>query len=130
VIALDDAELGFGGRTRLLGKSGGSARTGLNRVTIGPGESGAPAHCHSAEEEIFVVLEGSGTLRLGDEDHQVRAGHAVSRRPGTGVAHSITAGGDGLGYLAYGTREPNDITYYPDTSEVRLRGVGVTLQTR
>lgn len=130
VLALAGAETGFGGTARLLGKSAGSVRTGLNRVTLAPGTSGAPPHCHSAEEEIFVVLEGSGTLRLGAEEHEVRAGHAISRRPGTGVAHSFVAGDHGLGYLAYGTREPNDITYYPETGEVRIRGVGVTLQTR
>ena len=102
-------------------------RTGLNHVTLQPGGSGAPPHCHSAEEEIFVVLDGFGTLRLGDEKHPVRAGHAVSRPPGTGVAHSFVAGEQGMTYLAYGTREPNDITYYPETGQVRLRGVGVVL---
>jgi uncharacterized cupin superfamily protein len=128
VLALADAETGFGGTARLLGKSGGSVRTGLNHVTLPPGGTGAPPHCHSAEEEIFVVLEGAGTLRLGDDEHPIRAGHAISRRPGTGIAHSFVAGDDGLTYLAYGTREPNDITYYPESGEIRLRGVGVTLK--
>jgi uncharacterized cupin superfamily protein len=27
--------------------------------------------------------------------------------------------------LAYGTREPNDIAYYPRSGKVMLRGVGV-----
>jgi uncharacterized cupin superfamily protein len=130
VVALADAETVFGGTVSLLGKSCGSVRTGLNHVTLSPGGTGAPPHCHSAEEEIFLVLDGSGALQLGDEEHPVRAGHAISRRPGTGIAHSFVAGDSGMKYLAYGTREPNDITYYPETGQVRLRGVGVTLETR
>ena len=35
------------------------------------------------------------------------------------------AGPDGLTFLAYGTREPNDICYYPRSGKVFLGGVGV-----
>jgi uncharacterized cupin superfamily protein len=28
-------------------------------------------------------------------------------------------------YLAYGTREPNDIAYYPRSNKIYFRGVGV-----
>ena len=35
-------------------------------------------------------------------------------------------GGDGgVTYLAYGTREPNDIAYYPRSNKVYFRGVGL-----
>jgi uncharacterized cupin superfamily protein len=30
-------------------------------------------------------------------------------------------------YLAYGTREPNDMCFYPRTKTVALRGLGVSL---
>ena len=82
-------------------------------------------HCHSAEEEVFVVLEGDGTLLLGDEEHPVRRGHVVARPPGTKVAHAFRAGATGISVLCYGTREPNDITYYPRSEVVAVRGVGL-----
>jgi uncharacterized cupin superfamily protein len=110
---------------RDLGRAAGSARTGLSQVTLPAGRSGYPPHCHSAEEEIFVVLEGEGTLVLGEEEHAVRAGSVIGRPPGTRVAHSFRAGATDLAYLAYGTREPNDIVYYPRSGKVSLRGVGV-----
>ena len=117
------------GRSRLemrgLGKTAGAKRTGLNHVTLPPGASGWPPHCHSAQEEIFVVLDGEGTCRLGDEEHAVRRGHVVSRPAGTGIAHSFKAGPSGLVYLAYGTRVPNDIAYFPRSRKVYLRGIGV-----
>ena len=82
-------------------------------------------HCHSAEEELFVVLEGDGVFLLGDEEHAVRRGSVVARPPGTRVAHTFRGGDEGMTILVYGTREPNDICYYPRSRKVALRGLGV-----
>jgi len=108
---------------RDLGRSAGSERTGLCHVTVAAAKQGAPHHCHSAEEEIFVILEGGGTVYLGDEERSVRAGHILGRPPGTGVAHSFRAGDEGMTYLAYGTRDTNDIAYYPRSNKVNFRGI-------
>ncbi len=110
---------------RDLAGTAGSERTGLCHVTLEPGKKGAPHHCHSAEEEIFIVLEGSGTVRLGDDEAPVRPGHVLGRPPGTRIAHSLRAGDEGMAYLAYGTREANDIAYYPDSDKVNFRGIGL-----
>ena len=59
------------------------------------------------------------------ETHPVRRGSVVARPPGTGVAHTFRAGGDGLTLLAWGTREPNDICWYPRSQKIFWRGVGV-----
>jgi len=120
-------ELDTGAVDLNLGDVVGSVETGLSHMTIPPGAEGYPPHCHGAEEELFVVLDGSGAVMLGDESAEVRRGSVVSRPAGTRVAHSFLAGDDGLVYLAYGTREPNDVVYYPRTDEIRFRGVGVTL---
>jgi uncharacterized cupin superfamily protein len=130
IVALDAVPaLDFGRpgqvEVRDLGRAAGSQLTGLRHVRLAEGAEGAPPHCHAAEEELFVVLSGHGVCTLGDEQHEVRAGHVVARPPGTGVPHSFTAGERGLAYLAYGTRVPSDIVYYPRTREVSLRGVGV-----
>ena len=55
----------------------------------------------------------------------IRAGHVVSRPAGTGVSHVFRAGDSGLTYLAYGTREPGDVCYYPRSNKIAFRGVGV-----
>ncbi|HXZ58163.1 MAG TPA: hypothetical protein VEG40_11310, partial [Gaiellaceae bacterium] len=80
----------------------------------------------------FVVLEGSGTLELlpppagGEtETHELRPGHVVGRPPGTRISHSLIAGPEGITYLAYGTREPNDIVWYPRSNKIFFRGVGL-----
>ena len=123
---------------RDLGRAAGSARTGLKHITVSPGKLTAPPHCHSAEEELFVVLDGDGELELlpapyvpwGEEAerHPVRAGSVVARPAGTRMAHTFRAGGDGLTLLAYGTRDPNDIAYYPRSRKLYLRGAGVIVR--
>jgi uncharacterized cupin superfamily protein len=97
---------------------------------LGPARSrrGRPAALPLGEEEIFVVLEGEGTLLLGDDEHPVLRGHVVSRPPGTGVAHGWRAGEQGLTALFYGTREPNDTIFYPRTREVYLKGLRVSFK--
>ncbi|MBV9167001.1 MAG: hypothetical protein JO342_12700 [Solirubrobacterales bacterium] len=77
------------------------------------------------EEEIFVVLAGDGVVQLGDEQTPVRPGHVVSRPPATRIPHVFRAGEAGLTYLAYGTREPADICYYPRSNKINFGGVGV-----
>jgi uncharacterized cupin superfamily protein len=41
------------------------------------------------------------------------------------IAHSLRAGGHGLTYLGYGTREPGDVCYYPRSNKIFWRGVGL-----
>lgn len=132
VVNVDDAEseewaLGsdMGATSKFLGRSAGSVQAGLNLDIVPEGLLNTAPHCHSAEEEVFVVLEGEGALLLGDEELPVRRGHLVARPPGTRVAHAFRGGAPGLTVLLHGTREPNDITYYPRSGVFALRGVGV-----
>ena len=111
-----------------LATIGGSQRSGLQHVTIAPGACTHPLHCHSREEELFVVLDGDGVLELLERDglaeHPVRRGSVVARPAGTGVAHRFRAGERGLTLLAYGQRDSGDAVFYPTSSKVRLRGLG------
>jgi uncharacterized cupin superfamily protein len=112
-------------RRRNLGQAVGSTNTGIQHVEVASGKESGPQHCHSSEEEIFIILEGDGVLVLDSEETPVRAGHVVSRPSGTGVSHMFRAGEPGLTYLAYGTRDPNDICYYPRSGKINFGGVRV-----
>jgi uncharacterized cupin superfamily protein len=116
-------------RVRDLGRAAGSQRTGLRHSEVPPGKLNAAPHCHSAEEEIFVVLEGTGDLLLWEEggvvELPVRTGSVLVRPPGTGVAHAFRAGEEGLTLLMYGNRDPNDICYYPRSNKIYFRGLGL-----
>jgi uncharacterized cupin superfamily protein len=133
VVALDDVPAILGGRARRAGQAAGAVASGLNHVVLAPAGQGAPVHCHSLEEELFVVLDGGGILELWGrgaeepQEHALQAGDVVSRPAGTGVAHSLRPGAEGVTYLAYGTRESNDMCFYPHTGRVSLRGLGIAL---
>jgi uncharacterized cupin superfamily protein len=118
-----------GRRVRYPGREAGSSRTGIRHAEVFPGKLNAPPHRHSAEEEIFVVLEGDGDLLLWEDggvtEHPVRAGSVVARPPGTGVAHAFRGGAEGMTLLMYGTRDPNDICFYPRSQKVYFTGLGV-----
>ena len=110
---------------RDLGVALGSHRAGLRHVTIHAAREGIPPHCHAAEEELFIVLSGTGSLFLDDEEHAVRAGSVVSRPPGTGVSHSFVSDADAsLTYLAYGERRTDEIVFYRRTGVVAIEGIG------
>jgi uncharacterized cupin superfamily protein len=121
-----------GRRRRDLATPAGSRWTGLKHIELDPGVLSGPPHVHSAEEEIFVVLAGDGVLELTPagkdaepEAHAVRKGSVVARPPGTQVAHAFRAGDSGLTLIAWGTRDPNDICWYPRSKKIFWRGVGV-----
>jgi uncharacterized cupin superfamily protein len=128
IVNVADVEPRTHGRAerRHLGVAAGSRWTGLTYIDCPPGALSGPPHVHSAEEELFVVLDGDGTLELWpDEAHAVRRGSVVARPPGTGVAHAFRGGTNGLTLLAWGTREPNDMCWYPRSKKLFWRGVGV-----
>ena len=136
IVNVDDLEGDYEGRWKRPAREAGAERTGLSWGKLYAGEEGADPHVHSAEEEIYVVLEGSGLLELWPspmlesrgverERHELRAGHVVSRPAGTGIAHHIRAGDAGITYLAYGERNPNDIVYYPRSGKTYFRGIGL-----
>jgi len=70
---------------------------GLVRLSSG---SSHPLGCHDDEEEVYVVLEGKGRLRLGDQEHEVEAGTAVYVP--RNVPHQMTClSGEELAYVYF-----------------------------
>jgi len=138
VVAAAEVEGEHGGIWKRVGHHAGAQQSGLNLCSVPPNGEGAPPHCHSADEEVFVVLDGDGTLELWgpprpgvatqsapQETHPIRRGHVISRPAGTRISHCLRSGESGLTYLAYGTRELNDVCYYPRSNKIFFRGVGV-----
>ncbi|MGQ9661790.1 MAG: cupin domain-containing protein [Kiritimatiellia bacterium] len=61
------------------------------RLTLPPGVS-IGLHEHSAEDEIFLVLSGSGLLEEAGARHRVKAGDAILT--GRGASHAIANDGN------------------------------------
>jgi uncharacterized cupin superfamily protein len=95
----------------------GARKLGYNVTTVATGKRAFPFHNHHVNEELFFVLEGEGTLRLGDEEHPVRKGDFVCCTAG-GPAHQlINTGTTPLRYLAVSTMIEADVWEYPDSGK-------------
>jgi uncharacterized cupin superfamily protein len=69
---------------------------------------------------MFVVLAGTGTLRLGAEIHAVRAGDVIAcPAGGAETAHQlVNSGADDLRYLAISTMREPEVCEYPDSGKI------------
>jgi uncharacterized cupin superfamily protein len=118
----DTAKGGFGSRRRRVSVEAGCRALGCSHFEIEPGKTAFPFHFHSAFEEAIYVLEGSGTLCIGKDTVEVRAGDFVGIPPGPDSAHALTnTGKQTLRYLALSspaTPMTLDIVAYPDSKKV------------
>ena len=62
-------------------------RQSLAEARLPPGASTTPHH-HPVTEEIYYILEGRGSMRIGDETREVGPGDAIAIPPG--ASHQIT----------------------------------------
>jgi mannose-6-phosphate isomerase-like protein (cupin superfamily) len=86
--------------------------TGLALIAVKPGQHQPFAHRHNEAEEIYVVLSGSGRLKLDDEVLEIGPMDAIRMDP----SHSrgLEAGPDGLEVFALGPRHAGDAEMVQD----------------
>ncbi len=105
----------------------GMGRLGMNARRVPPGHSACPAHTHLMADEIFVVLEGHGVFRYGDETYPIGPGDCISCPADTGIAHQLANPADStsdLVYLAIGAEPPAEICTYPDSGAIGIDAFG------
>lgn len=93
-------------------------KLGASIDVLAPGKQGCPYHLHHAQEEMFVILEGEGTLRVAGEMLPLRTGDVVFVPPGPEYPHQIINTSDlPLKYLSISTQEQPEICEYPDSGK-------------
>jgi mannose-6-phosphate isomerase-like protein (cupin superfamily) len=90
----------------------GAEQTGINYLMIKPGQREAFAHRHREAEEVYVVLSGSGRVKLDDEMTDLMPLDAVRVSPG--VTRSFEAGSEGLEVLVFGPHVAGDAEVVSD----------------
>ena len=78
----------------------GSTIGAVSLQRLGPGLRSPFGHRHARQEELYVIVEGGGRMKLEDEVVDVRQWDAVRVAPGT--MRAFEAGPEGLELLAYG----------------------------
>ena len=98
----------------------GAKRLGYSITIIQPGKKVCPFHNHRINEEMFLILEGTGTLRFGKKEYPLKKHDIIACPPGgQEVAHQIiNTGNTEMKYLCLSTNEPYDICEYPDSKKV------------
>ena len=59
--------------------------------TRGRGGAAAPVHIHDHEDEVFLILEGSGIFWVGDQRHEVSSGGVTFLPRGLPHAYRVTS---------------------------------------
>lgn len=121
-VEFDDIEENgyYTSRRARFSASIGARKLGYNLTVLPPGKSQCPFHAHRNEEEMFLILDGEGELRFGDQRYALRR-HDVIACPtgGAEVAHQIiNTGSTDLRYLAVSNNEALEICEYPDSGKV------------
>ncbi len=97
-------KFGYGelGEARFARGALDAAATGVSLQRLRPGIRQAFAHRHQSAEEVYVVLSGSGRIRVDDEVVELRPLDAIRIariRAGGARARGVEAGPDGLEHV-------------------------------
>jgi len=85
---------------------------GLSLMKLEPGFRIPFGHKHSGQEEVYVVVAGSGRVKVGDEVVELGTWDAI--RFDKDTMRNMEAGPEGIEYLAFGAGEdPLDAEMQP-----------------
>ncbi len=100
----------------------GMERLGCNIFVVPPGKRAFPFHNHHATEELFVIMEGAGLFRHGNDSVPVGPGDMLAcPAGGPDSAHQIVNNGtQPLRYLAISSQPELDVIEYPDSGKTRV----------
>ena len=109
----------------------GAKDLGFSYDTVPPGKRSCPFHSHRAEEEMFFIVSGSGTLRYGNESRKLRAGDFIScPTGGPETAHQIINDSNApLCYISVSTMRAAEVCEYPDSGKIGAFGGGLKHMT-
>lgn len=107
-------EFGYGGiqEARFARKDLKAEQTGISHLRLKPEQRSPFGHRHDEAEEVYVVLSGSGRIKLDDEIVEIEALDAIRVAPK--VTRAFEAGPDGIEVLAVGARHDGDGEIIPN----------------
>ena len=92
--------------------------------TIPPGKANFPYHYHTANEEVFHIISGQGTLRTPEGERIVSEGDVIVMPAHENGAHQLINTSDSpLVYLEVKTATVPEICIQPDSEKVVLMSV-------
>lgn len=118
----------YDSETASMTKRTAAHQMGASFDIVAPGQQSCPYHFHYAEEEMFIVIQGQGTLRVAGELVPIKAGDVISIPAGPEYPHHIINTSDApLHYLSVSTQKEPEICVYPDSGKVGSFAPGLRL---
>jgi len=104
----------------------GARLLGYSVTALAPGKRAFPLHSHRVNEEMFLVLEGRGEVRIGPDTFPIRQGDVIACPPGgPETAHQIiNTGNSEMRFLGVSTNLSPEIVEYPDSRKIGVRVFG------
>jgi mannose-6-phosphate isomerase-like protein (cupin superfamily)/quinol monooxygenase YgiN len=99
------------GEARFASDELDASQTGVSHQRLRPETRQAFGHRHKSVEEVYVVLSGSGRVKLDDEILEIGKLDAIRIAPG--VTRAFEGGPDGLELLVFSARRPQDAVPVP-----------------
>ena len=96
---------------RFANKDLEAERTGVSHHRVKPGKRQGFAHKHDEAEEVYIVIAGSGRMKLDDEIVEVTELDAIRVSPS--VVRQFEAGPEGLELVAVGAHHEGDSELLP-----------------
>ena len=93
-------------QARFAARPLGLERTGLTYFRLAPGFRIPFAHRHEDQEEVYVVIRGSGRIKVGDDVLDLNELDAV--RVAGDTLRNLEAGPDGAEVIAFGEHAGQD----------------------
>ena len=114
-----DCAIRFGSTSGEVASLVGAQKLGYNITNVPPGKSAFPFHNHHINEEMFLILDGSGEIRIGNEVYKIKGNDLIACPPGGKEnAHQIINTGEiDLKYLSVSTKLSPEIVEYPDSEK-------------
>lgn len=99
-------------------------KLGAGFDSLPPGKRSCPYHFHHAQEEMFVILAGNGSLRVAGELLPITAGDVIFIPAGPEYPHQIiNTSAQQLDYLSISTCERPELVEYPDSGKFLAKGI-------
>jgi len=119
----------FTGKWADPGRLIGAAKLGYGAARLAKGEAFCPYHWHTREEELFVVMRGTPTLRTPRGTFTLRPGDCVAFATDASGAHTLSNDADEEALvLLVANSDPGDACFYPDSRKFVVEATGTLVR--
>ena len=99
----------------------GEGKLWVSFYVLEPGKVNYPYHYHSAQEEVFYIISGNGTLKTSKGEKEIKEGDVIIMPPNENGAHQIKNTSEKpLVYLDIDAINSPEVIFYPELEKIMV----------